>query len=283
MANTLINDTIEKSITDGLNWVGAKHKIYVLDKAAYGNAVLISTVGSTASSANPTANGLADVTMTTLAAHGLAVGDRVSIHGLNAAAMPDWVANTAHAIGNWYKRPSRTLYTYAGGTSGSGLDNGATGFQSSGTVLYKNMPSSIVHPNNGIHVVKAVPSTTTFTFFGHPPAKVGAHSGPAHVIKLNRPFLANWNPTIIYTTPALTGKVVRPGGVLSADGISVDLGASTASNSIMLLVKVANLDADVDLITAQQEVIAFWDDTQGIQTNTLTGASVVLVNNFIYL
>lgn len=267
----------------GIDWLTGKYKLYVMDRAGY------PTITIAAPTKVNIVEELADLTYTTSVAHSLSVGDRVIIAGLNANI-------NSHTDGNTYSSgalirkanvtPMIHMVMKGGTTSTTAPSYNKTmgGYTHSGTVLMKAFMAvaAQTNPNNGVHIVKAVPSTTTFTIRAYNNPNWN-HTVTGKLIKVGN-VLTNWNTANIKgISPTLGGKLIR-GTALDAGDTTIDVGVYNTANGFFLLVKTAALDTDTtDYTDANKLVVAYWDDTQGINSDAFTGIGSIILNNFIQL
>ena len=285
MSATVFDSAVSLASTDGLDWLDGKFKVYLVDMEDAGpsaGAWKISSISTGALS-----GGYADVTVTTSAAHGLAVGNKIAIFG-NVGPPRTWLTNTMYPPDSFVRPTSPNGRRFKNMETGFGSSGSTQPTWTAGSRVYQNDSGATWYnegtdtnsPVNGIRTVDVVPSTTTFTLAAFPNAP-STFTSYGYIANLSKTYLSEFVPSggRVGVSDALTGKTVQANGALDCTDPYITVPSPADPSEVMLLVKTAALDADPDLADTAQRLIAYTDSASPLPLPANPGSVLLSVSN----
>ncbi|MEJ7873180.1 MAG: hypothetical protein WKF67_13060 [Rubrobacteraceae bacterium] len=285
MSNQILDKAIEQAdLID--TWIPGKFRFYAIDMNDAGPAVGAWAMLSGGLFSTPSA-GVYEHEYTTNAAHGLVLGEKIALFGITGS--PPSRANSAIVNLHDYRKPTtsngkkyRCIKT---GTTGASegtwptidgelkIDGGA-----GGVVWMCDGPVGSPYANRN-WTISSVPATNKLRVLFNSVMDTASGAG-AFVASLDKTYLSEFAPPAGRTAMSspLTGKTVLPGPVLDCNDSSLDLTVADSSE-VILLVKTAALDADVDLADTAQRIIAYFDTMPSLPIVANAGVTALAVSN----
>jgi hypothetical protein len=210
--------------------------------------------------------------------HGFSIGDTVA-HFRGAHVYEVWSASASVVAGEYY-RPTTSTGTMRykcvlGGTTGGSEPSWNASLGSltlSGTAAFQCVGDQFYSPINGNFTVTDVPTTTTLRW--EVPSML-PDAGMGYIANLSTVYLADFvnDETELYSSAPLTGKSILDRGVIDVADFSMTPAAAGAADT-MWICEVAALEANSDLATSAQRLIAFYDTLPELPVEWDTGDTV---------
>lgn len=285
MTQRILNAAIVRGLGAGLDFTNGKYRIYAIDHRQLGPTAgawrLPAGTNPTSTFVSQNSGGTTwpwgieadtawDWNVTTFAAHGLLVGDRVAFLGFTYNT-PAWASSTTFKMGEYYAKnssdPLKNRVIVPGGSGGTQPNwptiNGVVTTSNNAVLISDG--SWWNSPMENIHTISEVPTTTTLKIRSNVSQAGTIWNGTGYVIKVNVTFLSEFAPVgaRIAVSNALSSRVVNNDGSIDCSDIGINVGTTGVSGTddikILVLVKTAAAFADADLPDTQQRVIGYYD------------------------